>query len=85
MRSPVDPWTATLARSTTYGLGPPLFLCKNKSKFGLISHFYTKSPELVTNYDLAPDLKENQFLVPKFYVLVPRVSRPYNFLTVTSF
>jgi hypothetical protein len=47
--------------------------------------FCTKPPELVINYDLAPGLKENQFPVLKFYVLVPRVSRPYNFLTVTSF
>jgi hypothetical protein len=34
---------------------------------------------------LSPGLKENQFSVLKFYILVPRTSNPYNFLTVTPF
>jgi hypothetical protein len=42
---------ATLARSTARGLGPPFFLCKNKSKSGLILQFCTKPTELVLNYD----------------------------------
>jgi hypothetical protein len=58
---------------------------KYKLKSGLILQFCTIPPELVINDDLAPGLTENQFLVLKFYVLVPRVSRPYNFLTVTPF
>jgi hypothetical protein len=72
-------------RSIARGLGPPLFLSKNKSKSKLILQFCTKPPELVINYDLAHGLKENQFPVLKFYVLVPRVSRLFKFLTVTSF
>jgi hypothetical protein len=44
-------------QSTAHGLGPPFFLCKNKSKSGLILQFCTKPPELVLNYILAPGLK----------------------------
>jgi hypothetical protein len=58
---------------------------KNKSKSRLILQFCTKPPELVIDDNLSHGLIENQFPVLKFYILVPRVSRPYNFLTITPF
>jgi hypothetical protein len=59
------------------------FFFLKKSIFILL--FCTKPPEPIINDDLAPGLIENQFPILKFYILVPRVSRHYNLLTVTPF
>jgi hypothetical protein len=44
-----------------------------------------EAPKLFHIYDLVPGLKENQFLVLKFYVLAPKTSKFHNFLTVILF